>query len=293
MATVGELIDRTYRDYLEQTDDQGVTLASGSAYTTAATSIVYTATTMAPDEEDLLAPGVLVEHGIEQMRVTDVDSDTNTMTVERGVNGTTATAIAAGDEIRVAPIYSRRSVFDAVCDNVVALYPDLSATLTQTITSATTPVDVSADIVAVKGATYLSASRPVQASVELLRNYPPSATGQAVLFHGGVPTGTTVYLTYEARFARPDAEADDVTLLGVDAAWERIVVVGAAAQVLAGRDLDAVSAEFLTEQLEREGFPVSSAGRLRDGLLRYQAFLLEQARSSARANRITPIVMQL
>ena len=38
-----------------------------------ATDITYTADALAPDEEDLLAPGVLAEIGTEQVRITAVE----------------------------------------------------------------------------------------------------------------------------------------------------------------------------------------------------------------------------
>ena len=128
--TVDTLVDRVYRDYLEPADDQPVMVATAAEITTADTTVTYDDATFAPDEEDLLAPGVLIELGYEQMRVTDVDPDTNTISVLRAVNGTEAAAFDAGTEIRVAPIYARQSVFEAVADNIVALYPDLHATAT-------------------------------------------------------------------------------------------------------------------------------------------------------------------
>lgn len=288
--TVAGLVDRVYRDYLEPADDQAVIATTPDGVTDVATTITYDPATFAPDEEDLLAPGVLIEVGLEQMRVTDVDEAGNTLTVRRGVNGTEAAAIVAGAEIRVAPLYPRHTVFDAVADNIVALYPDLHRTATQTITSATSLVEVSADIVAIRAATYVSSNMPIQTNVELLRNYPGSTTGQAIKFHGA-PAGRTVYVSYEARFTRPETEDEIVGDLGVDAAWERIIVVGAAAQVLAGRELDAVTQEYITEAMQSESFPTGSAGRLRDNLLRYHAYLLEQARSSARSDRTTPVVL--
>lgn len=291
-ATIDELVDRVYRDYLHASDDQPVIVTVDGAVTDSATSIVYDADVLAPDELALLAPGVLAEIGTEQVRITAVDEAAGILTVIRGVNGTEAAAIADGAELHLAPMFPRKSVFDAVCDNVVDLYPDLFVTGTQTITSATGAVEVSADIVSIRSATRLSSSTPVAVSVELHQNYPPSSTGQAVTFYG-TPINTSVYITYEARIPRPEAGTDVAGDLGVDATWERIIVVGAAAQVLAGRELDAASTEYLTEQLEREGFPVGSAQRIRDGLLRYHAYLLDRARRNQRADRTVPIVMSI
>lgn len=290
MTTVAELVDRVYRDYLWPSDDQPVIVTVNGAVTDSGTTIVYTADALAPDEEDLLAPGVLAEIGSEQVRITAVDPATDTLTVLRGVNGTEAAAIADGAEMRLAPSYPRQTVYDAVCDNIVDLYPDLFVTGTQTITSAAGAVEVSADIVSIRNARRISGSRPMPAHVELLQDYPPSSTGQAVTFYG-VPINETVYISYEGRIPRPTSGTNVVGDLGVEETWERIIVVGAAAQVLAGREMDAASTEYLTEQLEREGFPVGSAQRIRDGLLRYHAYLLDRARRNQRADRTVPIVM--
>lgn len=291
-ATIDELVERVYRDYLLPSDDQPVIVTVNGAVTDTGTSITYDADALAPDEEDLLAPGVIAEVGTEQVRITAVDVTTDTLTVIRGVNGTEVAAIADGAELRLAPAFPRRSVFDAVCDNVVDLYPDLYVVGTQTVTSATGAVDVSADIVSIRRATRLTGSHPVPAHVELLQDYPPSSTGNAVVFYG-VPPSTTVYIVYEGRIPRPTAGTDVAGDLGVEETWERIIVVGAAAQILAGRELDTASTEYLTEQLAAEGFPTGSATRIRDGLLRYHGFLLDRARRHQRADRSVPVVMSL
>lgn len=290
-ATVDDLVDRVYRDYLHASDDQPVIVTVDGAVTDLATSIVVDLDALSPDEQFLLAPGVLAEIGNEQVRITAVDEPTATLTVIRGVNGTEATAITEGSEIRVAPMYPRQTVFDAVADNIVALYPDLSHKATATVTSASSPVEVSADIVSVVSARRLSSGAVRHVNVELERNWQPASTTRTALAFYGIASGTDVYVTYEARFARPTSEADVVGDLGVDAAWERIVVVGAAAQVMAGRSLDAASAEYIVEQMEREAFPYRAGMDLRDGLLRYHAFLLQQARKSLRSDRTVPVVM--
>lgn len=292
-ATVGELVDRVYRDYLAPSDDQPVIVTFAGAVDGTATEWVYADSVLAPDEEDLIGPGVLLEAGSEQARIVSVDDNTNTATVTRGVNGTDAAAHDNGAEIRVSPVFPRRSVFDAVCDNVVGLYPDLWQTATATVTAASGAVDISADVVTIRDAVRLSGTTPVPVTVELLQNYPPSATGSAIRFFGA-PAGDTVYVTYEARFTRPTSEDDDLAAdFGIDGSWDRIIVVGAAAQVLAGRDLDAVTSEFITEQLEREAFPTGSSQRIRDGLIRYHRFLLDQARRDLRADRTVPVRMSI
>jgi hypothetical protein len=291
MSTVGELIDRVYRDYLEAPDDQPVVVTVTAPVTATATEVSYDDSVLAPDEEDLLAPGVLAEIGTELVRITEVDPETNALTVTRGVNGTVPAAISANAEMTLAPLFPRQTVFDAVADNVVALYPDLARVETTTITAASSPVAIPGEMLAIRSAVRLSSSTVVPVAVELLRSYPLSATGIAVQFTGRVPTGESVYLTYETTFDRPTVETDDLADFGVEPAWERIVVVGAAAQVIAGRSIEQFSAEFITEQLEREGLPVGAPQQVRDGLVRYHRFLLDQARRGSRAGRTTMVVL--
>jgi len=293
-ATVGELVDRLYRDYLHPSDDQPVILPLGAAIDDTETAITFDADMLAPDEEGVIGPGIILELGTEQVRVVIADPTAGTATVTRGVNGTTPASHAVTGVIRVAPTFTRKTVFDAICDNVVSLYPDLWRTETTTIMSAREPVDVPAEIVTVADVTRLTASgRPQPVTVELMRNFPPSATGMAVMFNG-TPSGVTVYLTYEARFPRPTSEDDDLAAdFGVDGSWDRIVLAGAAAQVLAGRPFEAVTADFITEQLEQEGYPVGSSQNIRNGLLQLHSMMLRQARRDLRASRVPPVVMML
>lgn len=293
MATVGALVDRVIREWLHGGDEQPVLLTLDGALTASATSVSYSDATLAPDEEELLAPGVLVEVGTEQMRITAVDETANSLTVVRGVNGTTAASHTDGDTITVAPTYSRGAVFEAVCDAVVGLYPDLWDVTSTSITSASGYVDIPAEVTFIDKAFYISGgNRPVDASIRFEPEFPPSATGKAIIFNG-TPAGKTVHLIYSARFARPTSESDDLADFGVKPEWERIIAVAAAAQVVAGTDLDPVTAEYITEQLEREGYPVGSSQRIRDGLLRYYRFLVDEAHRNLRADRPVPVVMHL
>lgn len=296
VGTVGGLVDRVYRDFLHPADDQPIVTTLNGALTNSATSVVYDDDTLAAEEESLLGPGVLVEVGRELMLVTAVDDGTNTLTVVRGRNGTDAVAHDDAATLTVAPTWPRQVVFDAVGDTVVGLFPSLYSVKT---TALTLPLRTDADpITEAPGAlieplhfTYTSGAQVRQADhVKWFQNLDATITASGVGVDApGVAAGTSGWLTYRARFDRPTLESDDLADLGVESGWERMIVVGAAAQLLGARDVEQATYEFVTESLERQGFPVGSGSRVRDSLIRYYEYLLDQAKQSLWA-RTEPVV---
>lgn len=290
-TTVGDLVSRVFRDWLHAPEDQPVLVSLDGDVTSTSDTWTYDDATLAPDEEDLLAPGVLVECGTDQRRITAVDYETNTLTVTpKAVNGTTAAAHEAGDQITVAPTYGRQTVVDAVCDQIVNLYPSLWHVDTHEFTTASSYVEVPAEVITPTtlwvqhGDNWSQYQHP-----HLLSDFPPSATGKAIQTRG-VPCGVTAHLVYYAKFVRPTSEDDQVSDFGVDASWERIVVVGAAASVVGQRPADRLTAEYITEQLEREALPPGSATDIRNGLLTLRDLWLREARRSIGAERGTAVV---
>lgn len=294
-TTVGAVIDRLYRDWLEPLDQAPiqVTLSAAQSSTTDE-SFSYADALVSADEEELIAVGKRAEIGREQIQIKTVDRTANTFTARRGVNGTTATTHASGAVVTFNREFSRQTVFDAVCDQVVSLYPGLFRVVTTTITTDDEPVEVPAATIAVRDFAYVDGTDTVPAthSVRLLPYWTAVASGKAVLLTG-VPTGKTAYFTYEARFTRPTAEADDlVSTTGLEQGWIEIVVLGVLAQLASTYDFSSATREFITSQLEQERFPLASGARLRDSLLRYRAFLLDEAKRTHRTIHRPGVVMR-
>ena len=99
-TTIGDLVDRTFREYLEPMDDlvSYTTLTSGINATV--TSITFNGDLLSVEEEDALDAGTVIEIGQELMIATDLNAVTNTVTVTRGARGTTAATHSAGDLIK-------------------------------------------------------------------------------------------------------------------------------------------------------------------------------------------------
>lgn len=80
----------------EYVQENAVQINNAGGYTTGATSLVV-------DEADLAQVGQILKNGGELIRVTAIDSGTNTLTVTRGYASTTAETIADNDKLLLMP----------------------------------------------------------------------------------------------------------------------------------------------------------------------------------------------
>ena len=75
-ATIGKLVDRVYREYLEPNDDiQSFSILRGAMLSDATdTTVEYESDYLTSEEEDLLEPGAVVEVNRELMLVTALNN---------------------------------------------------------------------------------------------------------------------------------------------------------------------------------------------------------------------------
>lgn len=82
-----------------------VKINNGAGYNTSATDIVV-------DEADIVQVGHMLKNGDELMRITAIDSSTNTLTVERGFSSTSGAALVDDQELLIlAPSYLDTATF--------------------------------------------------------------------------------------------------------------------------------------------------------------------------------------
>lgn len=290
MSTVAGLIERTYRDWLYPPSERPIVVPLTTTITAAQTTFVYDAGYLAPEEEDLIDAGVIVEIDRELMLTLRINTGTRTVTVgKRGYLGTTAAVHTAAADITVAPTYPRQALLDAMGDVVEGWFPDLYGKVTQALTSHSSPVEVPAAVedvlrylYEITDLTEVASTTWVEGNVKLLRDFPGSggtpATEVSIEFVG-VPDGKSGYLTYKRRFARPTVEASDLlTTYLIPTRWERLLMVGMVAQVISGRDIDSATSEFIQEALESQQFPVGSGRSIFQTLLSYYQYLMDLAR---------------
>ena len=292
MAAVSTLVDRIYRDFLNKPDDlSAFSRLDGALSDTTGTSVVYETGLFSSEEENLLGSGALIEIGQELMLVTAANTSTRTLTVSRGYAGTTAATHADETNIFINPTFPRKSVYDAVSDNISRLYPTLYNVTTTNVTSNSTYQEVPASTVEVL-TSYVQNSTGDQytsAGIQLLRDFPPSSTNTAVQFFN-TSNGKTVHLVVKRKFVRPTDETSDIeSVCLVAAEYEQIVMVGAVADIMGATDVDASTQEFITEKLAAESYPVGSGERLRNALLRLRSLLIDEARGNLRSLYPAPV----
>jgi len=301
-TTIGNLVDRVYREYLEPMEDiVSYTVLSGYI-DDSATSVGFNGDLLSVEEEDALDAGTIIEIGQELMICTELNAVTNSITVTRGVRGTTATEHNAGDIIKITPPFPRINVFNAVKDQIENLYPTLYAVEVQTIASAAGYVALTGDddsrIVAPLAAVsqYQTLADGSETSVQFrgvameLIDVPTSVTasGKVVQF-AGISNGVNVHCTFKKKFGEVTNEASTLADIGLETEYEAIIMAGVAAQMIAGKDIPTYTADYISEQMQVQNYPVNSSTNIRNSLLQYQQVLINQARKDLRARYPEPV----
>ena len=317
-STIGDLVNRVFREYLEPMDDLNSYTAVATDFNASATSISFDADLLTQEEEDMMDAGTIIECEQELMYCTDIDTVNNTITVVRGALGTEPTGHTTGKIIKIAPVFTRKAVFDAVVDQINNLFPTLFAVDTQSVTTGTgytllgsydsvgTHNYVVSILSAISQYTDFSSGSdttgvnflPVTCNLVELPNpftYTDSdgtdrtmtySTGPDVVHavqFSGIAAGHTAYVTFKKKFIEPTVESDALATIGIDTEWEPIIMAGVSAQLISGRDIPNVTNNYITDQMSAQGYPVGSSNSLRNSLLQYQQLLLNQARKYLRA----------
>lgn len=97
------------------------------------------------------------------------------------------------------------------------------------------------------------------------------------------PGYSTVWLRYRRRMGRAVSELDTLESLGVDDRWLQIVVVGVAADLLAGRDVPQERSEWVQSVLEAENIRIGSRMSIAGGLRQYRNMLMRDAMGEMKA----------
>jgi hypothetical protein len=93
----------------------------------------------------------------------------------------------------------------------------------------------------------------------------------------------SVWLRYRKRMGKATSEADLLSELGVDERWATIVLVGAAADLIVGRDVPAAQTEWIKSVLEAENIRVGTRMSIAGGLRQYRGMLINEAMKEMKA----------
>ena len=280
MSTIKALIDRLYRTYLEPPDSQPAASRLSAGISAGASSLVLTGFEV-PEDEELMRAGVWLECESELWQVTAYDEDTLTCTLDTDTNNKMGTSQAdhdAGARVKLSPPFARLSVFEAVADNIITLYPKLyTVTTTETMQVGGGVVPVSDNL----AAELIEAWSPSYGNVDgRIVDFHPMVGGRAVELSVGVGD---VWLKLRRRFGEPTDETATFDSLGLEPRWANIVMIGACADLMAGRDIPPSHLEWVESRLDAQNVPVASRGQLSARLASYRQYLLKEAEKEMRA----------
>lgn len=280
MSTVGALIDRLYRTYLYPPDLRPAQCFLNGAIDAATTTVVVSDFVL-PEDEQLMAAGVVIEAEAELMQVVSYSSLTFTATVIRGFMGTTAATHANDTPVLLSPPYARQSALDAVGDNILTLYPRLYTVTAGALTPVTAGVATLDDPLAVEVIEVWSDDMMGTQDIDArIVDFHPATGGRSLitnLAHG------SMWVRYRRRFGDATSEADTFTSLGLEERWANIVVAGAAADLMSGRDVPEVHTDWVGAVLKAENIPVGTRGEVSQRLAAYREYLITQAQKEMRA----------
>ena len=270
--TVAQLIDRTYRTYLEPPDNRAVSCLLAADLDTDTTSVMLKNFAV-PEDEQLIRLGILIQAGSELMLTTGYDAISQTVTVLRGRDETQVAAHAVDDEVKLSPPYPRRSVFEAVADNIIGLSPQLFKVKTEQFTPVAQGVYSIEDNLALSIVDIIGSSSTGGGQIV---DYHPSTGGRALVFTGdSVPSGS-IWVRYRTRFGDAADESDSLSDLGVENRWDNIVMIGTAADLLIGRDIPATHTEWVGKVLKAENIRVGTRQSIAIGLAQYRQLLIDR-----------------
>jgi hypothetical protein len=325
--TIGNLVDRVFREYLEPNDDvQSFTILRGSMDSDATDiTVEYESNYLTSEEEDSLQPGAVVEINQELMLVTTLNTSAEQLTVKRAWKGTTLAAHAVDDIVRLNPVFTRKAIFDSISDQIENLYPTLFAVETKTLTSGTgyriigthgtdsdtnnylvTPIQALSQYTDFTSGTDETGLKFIGVAVEMVdlpngftytdensvertKTYTTGPQVVHAMQFQGITAGYEVYVTFKKKFVPPTSEATTLVSVGLESEYEPIVMAGVAAQLIAGRDIPTATLENITQGVALQSYPVGSSTSIRNSLLQYQNILIQQARKNLRAKYPEPV----
>ena len=317
-TTIRDLVDRTFREYLEPSDELNSYTAVASAMTSSATTLSFDADLLTQEEEDVMDAGTILEIDQELMYCTGLDTVNNFVTVVRGVRGTTADSHDIGAIVKIAPSFTRLAVFNAIKDQINNLFPTLFAVETKELSASTgytligthdapgdsnylvsilSAISQYTDFASGSDSTGVSFLPVTCSLVELPNPFTFTdadgvsrtitySTGPNVVHavqFSGIAQGQTAFVTFKKKFIEPTAEANSLSSIGLEQEYEPIIMAGVAAQMMSGRDIPSATTQYITEQMAISGYPVGSSNSIRNSLLQYQQLLINQARKYLRA----------
>ena len=280
--TIGTIIDRLYVQYLTPPDDQGIQVRLGADITDDLVDTILLGGFTVPEDEALLRQGSILELDRELVRVVEYDDQAGSVTVTRGEYGTTPTTHTKPLLMQLNPPYTRASVFQTVADNIITLYPKLFTTSQEylsTVSAGIFPIndELAVEVLSAWGDGWVG-STDIHAEVV---DFHQLTGGRAIITNHA--TAGSLWFRFRKRMGKATDESDTLEDLGVDERWVNIVMAGAAADLIVGRDIPAAQTEWVKNVLEAENIRVGTRMSIGGGLRQYRNMLIDDASREMKA----------
>jgi len=291
MTTLQQVADRLLRTTLTPPDYQYAQVPLGTNVTSPTVETIQLGVFTIPEDERLLRQGSLLELGEELVRVQSYDDVTRMATVTRGVYSTPATTHTKPMLVNLNPSYPMYSIFEALRDNITTLYPSLWTVRSDAVTAVSGNVFAAPDplIVAVVETYPNEGVTPLDIDARVV-DFHPLAGGRAIITN--VPI-SNMWIRYRRRMAVATSLEDTLEELGVEDVWTQVVMVGAAADLMAGRDIPAAQVEWVGKVLEAENIQVGTRTSLSVGLVRYRELLIDRLSKEMKAEESNQIKVHM
>ena len=289
MTTLNDLRITLETDYLEPVSERTAKTPLASAMDDSELTFTITDDVLSPDEEAVLGPGAVVELDYEMLQVASHDMSTQVITVlgRAFEGGGPAAAHALGASMRLPTRWPRQSQANALMEAIDNLWKPLYVVEEERLTVDTLGyLPLPLDTVEVLRIQYefdnrwggdlipttSYGSEWLDAEYELFETHPQDPNFAAVQVVPTLSPGALCVIRYGREPARPTLVTD--TLDPWEDAWNRIIVLDAGIALLSGVDIDAVTQEYLSQQLRLDRFPVRSGATITQAMIAYREYLV-------------------
>lgn len=289
--TVGSIMDRLFQTYLTPPDDQYAQVRLGTDITSTTVETIIIGGFTIPEDEALLRQGSILEVDQELLRVVSYDATAGSVEVTRGEYGTVPAVHNVPKLMNLNPPYTRASVFEAVSDNIITLFPKLFTVNTEYLGSVAGSVyPVNDDLAVEVVSAWVDGWNDVTDIMAEVVDYHAMAGGRAIVTNHAA--GGSLWFRYRRRMAKPTDELTSLKDVGVDDRWVNIVMAGAAGDLMIGKDIPASQTEWVKSVLEAESIRVGTRMSIAGGLRQYRNTLLVDAQREMKAEYKTKVRMR-
>jgi len=262
MTTVQATMDRVIRDLQGGDRDERNLLSADVTSSDTAWSFTY--------DLNGIQNGSVVCADLETVYVWATSSQS--ATVQRAQDGSTAAAHTAGTMVRVNPRFSPAQVFDAINDEILTvssegMFQMLTVDLTTSATAHTYDLTSVTDMMGEPWEIrydYAGSQNewPVVRNWTISRDMPTSdfASGLMLRVDEQLPTGRTMRVRYKAPFTAVATVADTLeTTAGIPATAVDVIVLGAQARLMSTKEAKRSQTEASVDSRRSTEVPVTSA----------------------------------